>query len=74
MSTLDSIWQWRSYQGPGGRDPTSPPLSTHKKKLKINTTIKNLYKKRKKSTETNMGGSNKKRFEGMEYIQRACFG
>jgi hypothetical protein len=30
--------------------------------------------KRKRSTETDMGGSNIKRFEGMKYIQKACFG
>jgi hypothetical protein len=27
-----------------------------------------------RSTEANMGGNNKKRFERIEYIQRACFG
>jgi hypothetical protein len=32
------------------------------------------HKKRKISTETDMGESNKKRFEGMKCIQRACFG
>jgi hypothetical protein len=31
------------------------------------------YKKRKRSTKADIGGSNKKRFEGIEYIQRACF-
>jgi hypothetical protein len=32
------------------------------------------YKKRKMSTETDMRGSNKKRFEWIKYIQRAYFG
>jgi hypothetical protein len=37
--------------------------------------IFNIFdRKRKRSTETDMGGNNKKRFEKMEYIQRACFG
>jgi hypothetical protein len=31
-------------------------------------------KKRKRSIETDMGGSNKKIFEGMKYTERACFG
>jgi hypothetical protein len=32
------------------------------------------WEKRKRSTDTDIGGSNKKRFEVMKYIQRACFG
>jgi hypothetical protein len=33
-----------------------------------------FHKKRKRTIEIDIGGNNKKRFEGMKYIQRACFG